>query len=206
MRARLCDSREPWGALLCSEASQCSPACHAAYHTASGEHDPVGRAAHAARPAVQHVGVDHGGGHVAVPKELLDRTNVVAILQQVGGEGVAEGMAGGVLGKAGPSDGVLDGALEYGFVEMVAPPLAGDAIHVDPRGGERPLPPPFPAGGRILPGKSPRQLHPPRAMLEIALMLSPHQIQMSLEIGLHGGGQHRDAVLVALAASHDQLA
>jgi hypothetical protein len=46
------------------------------------------------------VGVDHGGGHVAVAEELLDGADVGAVFQQVGGEGVAEGVAGGALGDA----------------------------------------------------------------------------------------------------------
>jgi hypothetical protein len=38
--------------------------------------------------------VDHGRGYVAVAEELLHRANVVAALQEVCGEGVAEGVAG----------------------------------------------------------------------------------------------------------------
>jgi len=37
----------------------------------------------------------------------------------VGGEGVAEGVAGGGLGEAGLEDGGADGFLEGGFVEVV---------------------------------------------------------------------------------------
>ena len=47
--------------------------------------------------AVEDVGVDHGGGHVAVAQKLLDSSNVVARLEEVGGEAVPEGVAGGWL-------------------------------------------------------------------------------------------------------------
>jgi len=43
---------------------------------------------------VEDVGVDHGGGDVAVAEELLDGANVVAGLKQVGREGVPQGDGG----------------------------------------------------------------------------------------------------------------
>jgi hypothetical protein len=54
-----------------------------------------------------------------------------------------EGMARGGLGDAGGTDRVLHGALENGFVEMVAATLAGNVVHVESRGREDPLPRPF---------------------------------------------------------------
>jgi hypothetical protein len=57
--------------------------------------EAVGGAEDAGGAAVEDVGVDHGGGDVAVAEELLDGADVGAVLQQVGGEGVAEGVAGG---------------------------------------------------------------------------------------------------------------
>ena len=44
------------------------------------------------------VGVDHGGFQARVPQKLLYYADVVIRLQQVGGEGVAEGVAGDTLG------------------------------------------------------------------------------------------------------------
>jgi len=37
---------------------------------------------------VQHMGIDHGGSYVLVPEELLDCSNVIAVLKQVCCEGV----------------------------------------------------------------------------------------------------------------------
>jgi hypothetical protein len=37
---------------------------------------------------IEHVGVDHGGLHALMTEELLHRPDVVAVRQQVGGEGV----------------------------------------------------------------------------------------------------------------------
>jgi hypothetical protein len=39
------------------------------------------------------MGVDHGGLHIAVAQQLLNRADVGALLQQVCGEGMAEGVA-----------------------------------------------------------------------------------------------------------------
>ena len=43
------------------------------------------------------MGVDHGGFYIFVAEELLDGANVVTGLQEVGGEGVSEGMGGNVF-------------------------------------------------------------------------------------------------------------
>jgi hypothetical protein len=51
--------------------------------------------------AVEDVRVDHGGLGRALSEELLDGADVVAVGEEVGGEGVAQGVAGGVLAQAG---------------------------------------------------------------------------------------------------------
>jgi len=38
---------------------------------------------------LQHMGRDHGGTHVLVSQEFLHRTDIVAVLQKMGGETVA---------------------------------------------------------------------------------------------------------------------
>ena len=65
--------------------------------------------------AVEDVGVDHGGGDVAVAEELLDGADVVAGLEQVGGEGVAQGVAADSLGE--PSG---ERRLTHGFLGTVS--------------------------------------------------------------------------------------
>ena len=47
--------------------------------------------------AIQHMGVDHRGLHIAVTQQLLNRADVGSLLQQVCGERMAEGVAGGWL-------------------------------------------------------------------------------------------------------------
>ena len=86
------------------------------------------------------MGVDHGGGNIAVAEELLDGAYVVARFEEVGGEAMAEAVTGGWLGEAGRADGLVEGALEDGFVEVVAAELAGGLVAVCARCEEEPLP------------------------------------------------------------------
>ncbi len=54
-----------------------------------------------------------------MPEQLLDRADAVPALKQMGGERMAEGVAGCGLGDAGPAGGVPDSAPEYGLVQVV---------------------------------------------------------------------------------------
>lgn len=65
----------------------------------------VGGAADAGVAAVEDVRVDHRGADVGVAQELLNGADVGAVLEEVRGEGMPEGVTGGVLGKARLADG-----------------------------------------------------------------------------------------------------
>ena len=54
------------------------------------------------RSAVQNMGVDHGRLHVVMAQEFLDSTDVVAVFEQMGGEGVPEGVASCSGGRGWP--------------------------------------------------------------------------------------------------------
>lgn len=58
------------------------------------------------------MGVDHGGGDIAMAEQLLHGANVIAALEQVGGEAVPEGVATGGFGEAGGGAGQFDCVLE----------------------------------------------------------------------------------------------
>src|SRR5262249_5108881 len=82
---------------------------------------------------------------VPVAQQLLDGADVVAVLQQMGGERVPEGVARGGLGDPGAADRVLYRPLKDRFVEVEPTTLAGDAVHVD--AGGRGDPPAIPRLG-----------------------------------------------------------
>ena len=88
----------------------------------------IRRAAHSAPPTVEDVGVDHRGPQVPVAQELLDGADVVTVLQEMGGEGVPEGVATRRFGDAGPPHRTLHGPLENRFVQVVAAPLGSFPI------------------------------------------------------------------------------
>ncbi len=48
----------------------------------SAQPQPIGRAADTPSTSVQDVGIDHGGAHILMAKQFLDRPNVIAILKQ----------------------------------------------------------------------------------------------------------------------------
>jgi len=77
---------------------------------------------------LQHVGVDHGRLDVLVAQQLLDGADVVMVFQQMGGEGVPEGVAGHALFQAGGTCRLADGALQAAFVEVMAARLAGARV------------------------------------------------------------------------------
>ena len=112
--------------------------------------EAVRRAVHRAGATIEDVGVDHRRGHVLVAEELLHGADVVAVLQEMGGEGVAEGVAGRRLGDPGEADGGAHGLLEDRLVEVVAAVLASLAVEVGAGGGEDPLPGSLPAGVGVL--------------------------------------------------------
>ena len=55
---------------------------------------PISRAADSPPTSIQYVGVDHRGADAFVAEEFQDGTNVVSILEKVGGKAVAERVAG----------------------------------------------------------------------------------------------------------------
>ena len=167
--------------------------------------EPVRRAAGARGAAVGHMCVDHSRRQVFVPKERLDRTNVTTRLEEVSRKRVAEGVAGGPLGNAGRQHGSADGLLDHGLVQVVPASLPRFAVLVEPGGGEHPLPGPRAAGGWELSRQRAGQLDPPGAPGDVGLVLMAHALDVRCEISLHGGGKHRGAVLVTLAAPHEDL-
>src|SRR5213593_719528 len=95
-------------------------------------------AADTAAAAIEDVGVDHGGADVAVADELLDGPDVVAGLEEVGGERVAQSVAAGGLCDAGVAHGVLDRALHDGLVQVMTVVPPGVAVAVVAGGGKDP--------------------------------------------------------------------
>ena len=74
--------------------------------------------------------VNHCGTDISMPKEFLHRSNIIAILEQVSCERMAERVATGGLGYPCPAGRLFDGLLDDRFVQMMLVPLAGDPIPI----------------------------------------------------------------------------
>src|SRR5262249_50718241 len=96
----------------------------------------------------------------------------------------AEGAARGGLGDPSAADRVLHRPLKDRFVEVVPTTLAGDAVHVDARGREDPLPSPGSARVRVLAEERAGQLDPARAVPEVAFVLPAHALARGGRAGL----------------------
>ncbi len=70
--------------------------------------------------ALGDVGADHRGFEVSVAEEFLDGADVGAGLEEMGGEGLSEGVGGDALCDARGTGGSANRALRGGFVEMMA--------------------------------------------------------------------------------------
>src|SRR5439155_7560490 len=88
---------------------------------------------------------------------------------------------------------------------MMSASLAGEPLHVHAGRREDPLPHPLSACIRVFTSERRRKLDPPGSALDVTAMLRPHGLEMTSEIHLGHGGQHRHPILVALATSHDDL-
>jgi hypothetical protein len=94
-------------------------------------------------PILKHMNVVKRGQEILVTKELLDGADVRSVLQEVGREGMAKGVAGGVFGDLCPRHCQPNGLLENGRIAVVAPLLTCGPVSPPPSLGEDPLPPPL---------------------------------------------------------------
>ena len=62
--------------------------------------------------SVEDMGIEHRSADTCVAEELLDGSNVVAVLQEVGGKGVPHGLTGGSFVDARGGDGSFHNPLD----------------------------------------------------------------------------------------------
>jgi len=130
--------------------------------------------------SVEDVGVDHSSADVLVPQQFLHGADVVAIFQQVGGEGVAEGMGSDVLLDASELSRFADGLLEAALVEVV--PAGDPCARVFGKGGGREhiLPDPLAVGVGIFACQGIREVDPTVALGQVPLVNELDTLEMLL--------------------------
>lgn len=57
--------------------------------------EPIGWAADSPAAPVEHMGVDHRRADVPVPQKFLDRPDLLAVFQEMRGQGMAQGVRAG---------------------------------------------------------------------------------------------------------------
>jgi hypothetical protein len=103
----------------------------------------VNGAAHTPAAGTTHdVCVDHGRVDAAVPQQLLDRPNVIAVLDEMRGERMSEGVAVDVAFHSSGARGLRHGPLNDSLVQVMATNEVGTRIGRQIFGREEPLPAP----------------------------------------------------------------
>ena len=127
-------------------------------------------------------------------EEFLDGADVVAIFEQVGGEGVAEGVATDGLIDACQFGRFSDGSLRAAFAEVMAAYHAGAGVFGDAPGREDVLPTPLAVGVGVLSFEGGGEVDSAVAVGQVLLVEHVGALQLFLE-GLDGAiGEHRDPV------------
>jgi hypothetical protein len=138
-------------------------------------------------------------------QEFLDGPDIIAILQQMGGKRMAQGMTASAFREANPTDSVFHRFLKHATRRMVPPFNAGAGIDGAFCRGKDVLPFPGGAGVGIFAGERIRQMHLAVSGGEVFLMHQLHLGQMPLEWRVQGLGQHGHPILPPFAVAHGDL-
>ncbi len=95
------------------------------------------------------MGVDHGGFYVFVSEEFLYGTNIVSILQEMGGERMAKGVGCYAFVYVGKFCGCTNGFLQDGFMDVMPVRVSCFGVGKECGGRKDELPNPFFVGGWI---------------------------------------------------------
>ena len=135
-------------------------------------------------------------------EELLDGADVVTILEQVGGKGVAQGVAAHGFGDAGGARSSANVALHGRLVAVVAAALASAGVDVGAACGKDPLPGPFSRSGGVFGSQGVGQRDEASARGQVRSVLGLHALEVLGQSGHDARGQGRDSVLPTLAVAH----
>jgi hypothetical protein len=146
-----------------------------------------------------------GGGDLGVAEEFLDGADVIAGFEEMGGEGVAEGVAADWFGDLGELDCGTNGALEDLLVEVMAAGFAGARIDGKACGGEGVLPGPLAGSARIFTIESVGQVDFAEAIGEVFFVQNFDAGEVFAQGRFENFRQEGDAVFIAFAVADDDL-
>jgi hypothetical protein len=138
-------------------------------------------------------------------EEFLHRPDVVAVLQQMGRERMPERVnPGGLLDFRGAQR-LGERRLYLPFFEVVAASRIASRVEADPPRRKHVLPGPFARSGTVFPLERVRQVDRAESRLEVAIVHATNLDEMLLQTTRQRSRQHRAAVLLPFAISHNDL-
>ncbi len=93
--------------------------------------------------AVQHMGINHRGSHIAMSKQFLCRADVVSAFKEMSGKGVTEHMTAHLFVQSCLFRGFFHRVLQDAFMQMMTPYFSGPGVGRKPLRGKHILPAPF---------------------------------------------------------------
>jgi len=144
--------------------------------------------------------VDLGSLDIRVAEQFLEHADVHPVLQHMGRETVAQGMAADLFVKPCLLYGSLHRLLQTGFEHVVAHFPARARVRGAFTGGKDPLPTGRPARLGVFSGQRFGDVHVPEALFKVPVMKSFHRRDMRLQGALQVPGQDGSPILPALAA------
>ena len=99
---------------------------------------------------IEDVGVDHCRAYILMTEEFLDGSNIIAILEQVRSEGMAQGVTTDALLNCGCASRLFNRTLQRGRIKMMAAFLSTARVTGTFGGGEKILPDELARGVGIL--------------------------------------------------------
>jgi len=139
-----------------------------------------------------------------VSQQFLDGANVGAVGQQMSGEGVAEGVAGGMLLNARLLNGVLHSALDGGVGAVMAANGVSARVFGQLRGGEDVLPAPLGRGVGILFRQGVGQIHAVHVVGPVFFKLDLDLAEVAPERVVEAVGEDRRSIFAAFAVAHEE--
>lgn len=145
------------------------------------------------------VQINHGGGDIGMAEEVLDGADVGFGFEEVGGEGMAQGVGGDALGDSGLAHGVADLARHGVVVEVIAGEFSGARVRAEGGGGEEPVPTPLATGVGPFAEQGLGHVAVSGTGGETLEMVFPEACEVSGEPRFEGIWQGDDTVFAALA-------
>jgi hypothetical protein len=146
---------------------------------------------------VGEVEVNHGGGNIRVPEDVLEGADVGVGIEEMRREAVAQGVTGDALGDGGLFEGFFELSLHGVFEEVIAGEFPGAWMGAKFGGGEKEAPGELKWGIGIFALQGEREVDGGTVVFELFLVLGSEFIEVDFEMGFQGLREGNDAMFAA---------